>query len=213
VWPAVPGTNPVSGTASAPHPCPAWAGDASLKRSQQAAGAPGRWSLSGCWQSVPKQSGQMWLGDTASPAPSDSKLPRAEQLLNLDFPSALSGTCLSGSPAERRACRRAACCAPAAEGTAEAGCLLQGEGPCCAESHAPWGRYHGVLVLCQRTYQLTALLGDAQGSPGCLCCCEKAELLPWPWLMFVMMMFVPEKRACWVLLSVFRAALHSPVLL
>lgn len=108
---------------------------------------------------VPKQSDQMWLGDTASPAFSDHKLPwsltQAEQLLNLDFPSAFSGTSLSGSSssAAPRACRHAASCAHAraAKGTVlgQASCLLQGEGPSCAESHAQgsWGGHRKVLVL------------------------------------------------------------------
>lgn len=59
---------------------------------------------------VPKRSDQMWLGDTSSPASSDHKLPWSEQLLDLDFPSALSGTSSgSSSSAVQRACRHAAC--------------------------------------------------------------------------------------------------------
>lgn len=169
---------------------------------------------------VPKRSGPMWLGDTASPASSDHKLPWSltwvEQLLSLDFPFALSGTSSSGSPAAPRACRRAACCAPAAKGTAlgQAGCLLRGEGPGCAESHGQGSWVDATGCLCcvsartslQPCLEMPRARLAAYSAVKRLSCCYKIHGHgSWK-------VFVPE-RPCWVLLSFLGAALCSPVLL
>lgn len=120
---------------------------------------------------VPKRWGWMWLGDAARPAFSASELlwslAQAERLRNQQFPS--------WDIPIRELCS-----------TSELCLLLWGWPAAWPGGRDPAGLrvlegsrsgYRRLPVLCQCMCQPTAVLGYAQGLPGCLLCCEKSGVL------------------------------------
>lgn len=95
---------------SAPCPFPAWAREALLERSQQAAAAQGDGALLGAGCSQRFRSDVS--GDVASPAFSDHELPRSlpclEQLPSVEFLFAFPGPPHQAAP--RAACSPCSCC-------------------------------------------------------------------------------------------------------
>lgn len=143
-------------------------GSPSLKRSPQAAAAPRRWSPSGCWLSPNDGVGCGWeMRPVPLTVPASSCGP-SPRLNGSETSNSHPGTSPSGSCAAPASC---ACCKGCCLG---AGQLL---GPGTKTLQGSCGGLRVDTAGCLCCVSACASLGNAQGLPGCLLCCEKSGLL------------------------------------